>query len=725
MVYFSRYGRSTPESTNDNNVSPVSHKTSSSVESYPSKHKACYYYSTEDVPSVIAKELEGKLEFDSPNVLRRLRIDDVDDKLVKQIRRKIKKDEVFVKSRSTLDELREAAEQELEDKSKDEDDPQCNERWMMKPLNQIFTRILELAVTNDDGRARQYDRKWIASAEKTLLGEGDTCIFPKIEPFFTLCDDYKEMMSMTGKKKWEVEGPKPAEENIVKAIVSQAADYARIHLTCRPFLLFSVGLLIFGKEFCVAIFDRDGVQFSPAYDLWDNLDILIRIIRRMSHEMSPEDFGQDPNVNLLPSNHPNSVTCRNIATALAKGNPDLINKVSDYPTYSINFCNNKYYTIGFPVWNSFSLLGRGTSIWRVSTSPRKSLATGNFLILKTAWRPSNQLSESAIMQRVKGSHDGLVKYSQGSDVFFPSSNAVSPPKITTANLRNLNRHVEGDTTILHRLVFKTVGRPIREFDSYLEFFLAIKAALDAHKFLADQGILHCDISAGNVLLSSNPNAPDSQKGFLTDLEFSRFENATLEGKNINIIPVPSVPNPTRANQMTAPTTRTHITWRCPSRRGVILTGTVQLMACELVSSLMGEIQHPIHRTYHDVESFIWVIYYGILRRIGYVERNLNGETISTDLQKISREAFQTLFGHVYPYQIAHQRLFAFPPLLFGFRRTPWPPHIQQFFGDINTFMLAMRGRTTDDNPYGWGTHEELHVVLDKSQATGEIAVIDQ
>ncbi|GJJ15486.1 hypothetical protein Clacol_009764 [Clathrus columnatus] len=695
-------------------------KVSSSAQSYAGDPKIGGY-STQSVRTIIKEELEGKSEFDRPNVLHRLRVQDVDDELIDRISRDLEHDESFVESKMTLNKLFNLSgndgENAVGEKKNLEDK-------MMEPLSQIFDRIVQLAVANDNGPARRYERKWIANADQPLQGEGDTFSFSEIKPDFTLCDEYSEVISGKGKKRFEVlwrhraafielkatsaQGPKPAKlGNTVKAIVSQAADYARLHLTCRPFQLFSIGLLIFGKQFCVAIFDRDGVQFSPIQDLWDNLGILIRIIRRMTHEMSSVDFGQDPNVNILANNHPNSVTCRNIATALAKGNTNLINEVSNYPTYSIDFCNIKYYTIGLPVWTSLSLLGRGTSIWRVSASPTESFATGTLVILKTAWRQSNRPSESAIMQRIKGSHDGLVQYSQGSDVFFPSFSLIAPPKITTTNLRNQNRHVEGDTTILHRLIFKTVGRPIWEFDSYLEFFLAIKAALNAHKFLADQNILHRDVSAGNILLSSNPNAPDSQKGFLTDLEFARIDDETLETKNI--IPVPPLQNPNRVKEMTVPTTRTHTTWT-PPPRGAVLTGTIQFMAYELVSSFLAKTQQPIHRIHHDVESFIWVIYYGILRRIGYVGRNLTGENISVGLRNISQNAFKQLFNHVDPNRIVGERYVALPYVFIG-QPTLWSPPIQEFFHDMHNLMLTIRGRP--GRTHGWGTHEELLAVLDK------------
>ncbi|GJJ15495.1 hypothetical protein Clacol_009773 [Clathrus columnatus] len=511
-------------------------------------------------------------------------------------------------------------------------------------------------------------------------------------------------MSFVKLKPTAAQGPKPTEEDTVTEIVAEAAEYARAHLSL-PFQLFSIGLFIFGKQFCVAIFDKDGLQFSPVYDLWDNLDILIRIIRRMCHEMSPVDFGQDPNVSILSRDDPNSVACHSIATMLANGDADLIKEVSNYPTYAIDFCNVNYYTIGFPVSNSLSLLGRGTCIWRVSTSPGESLATGVFVILKTAWRQSNRPSESAIMERVKGNHDGLVQYLQGSDVFFPSSSPISPAKITTTNLRNQNRHVEGDTTILHRLIFKTVGRPIWEFDSYLEFFLAIKAALNAHKFLADQGIMHRDISAGNVLLSSNPNAPDSQKGFLIDLELAGVDNATLN-ETKDTTSLPSVPNPT------VPIITAHPTWT-PPPRGAVLIGTVQFMAFERLLDLSSKNQQSIYRIHHDIESFIWVIYYGILYRIGYVKRELTEETISTELSKISRSAFQTLFGHADTHRIAQQRYIPDPFLVFHNQETLWPLHIQQFFDDMFRFIHTIRGRRANGIKFGWGTHEELLVVLDR------------
>ncbi|KZT26077.1 hypothetical protein NEOLEDRAFT_1132619 [Neolentinus lepideus HHB14362 ss-1] len=59
----------------------------------------------------------------------------------------------------------------------------------------------------------------------------------------------------------------------------------------------------------------------------------------------------------------------------------------------------------------------------------------------------------------------------------------------------------------------------------LELLRGWLAALDAHKFLSKQGILHRDISAGNIMFAANPaTATPGTEGLLNDLDYALYHN---------------------------------------------------------------------------------------------------------------------------------------------------------------------------------------------------------
>jgi hypothetical protein len=86
--------------------------------------------------------------------------------------------------------------------------------------------------------------------------------------------------------------------------------------------------------------------------------------------------------------------------------------------------------------------------------------------------------------------------------------------------------------------------------------------LSAHKALCDQGILHRDISAGNVLLTRTHNAPF--RGFITDMEFARIASSTLSKPRVTITRAigPQNRDDDQGHMLsrTQPTTRTHTTF---------------------------------------------------------------------------------------------------------------------------------------------------------------------
>jgi hypothetical protein len=241
----------------------------------------------------------------------------------------------------------------------------------------------------------------------------------------------------------------------VKPVVCQAADYARLHLSARPFQLFSVGLLIFGAKFCVAIFDRAGVMFSPIHDMWEDTETFVRVIRSLTCQLSSVELGQDPTVTILPD--PQHEAWRNQTKDLGRETP------KDFPTFVITMggpSGPSWYTIGLPIWTSVSLLGRGTSVWLVRED-----GTGPVLVLKNTWRSASRVSESMIYGSIDGDHPALAKLHQGEDVLFPGEQRY----ITSGNLRDpaIEKKIEGDV-FLHRLLLKSRGRPLWEYRSEKE-----------------------------------------------------------------------------------------------------------------------------------------------------------------------------------------------------------------------------------------------------------------
>jgi hypothetical protein len=251
--------------------------------------------------------------------------------------------------------------------------------------------------------------------------------------------------------------------------VTQSADYARLFMSARPLMLFCVGILIFGTEFCVGIFDRDGVTFSPAYNMFQDTETFIRVVRSLACNLSIQEFGFDPTVRVLTDMEAQKLT----------GN------TGGYPHAVVPSGGNdrrKWCTIAPPIWTSLSFLGRGTNVWLVREYvdgiDREPLLRGNDMIMKTAWRNSARTPESDIYMSIDQPPEGLAKFECGGDVKFDGY------PITVQNLRSdpvRNFPPEGNfnppTPILHRLILGTVGRPLWEYTSDRDLLAGFRDAL--------------------------------------------------------------------------------------------------------------------------------------------------------------------------------------------------------------------------------------------------------
>jgi hypothetical protein len=215
----------------------------------------------------------------------------------------------------------------------------------------------------------------------------------------------------------------------------------------------------------------------PMTDISDDLHILIRVVLQLTTHVTPYQLGHHTTARLLEGHSYYQ---------------------EQYPSFTVSLGgggNNppQWMTYGTPIWSSLSLLGRGTTTWRAV-----SLQDQQKVVLKTLWRSQTRQASR-----------GVAKLSVGDDV-----------RATVEWLRShiLNNDIGvRDDPVLHRLAPTTLGRPLWDAQTTEEFILGSYAALKGpmplilpimvlitmllgHETLFDQGILHRDMSPGNVYL---------------------------------------------------------------------------------------------------------------------------------------------------------------------------------------------------------------------------------
>ncbi|KAF8804954.1 hypothetical protein BYT27DRAFT_7258710 [Phlegmacium glaucopus] len=613
--------------------------------------------------NAIKDDLENKIAYNDATVFKRLRVDQVDDNFVSTCAASFKanntgdisilKELVEQASQKTLDDL-EAEEiwDKANDKNKEEksgNHGSAEEKKMYAPLVRLFSYIANF------GHAAT-PRKFQKTNDMLKADEPHTFGFPSCSPDITVSphgiEAFKSKLwrhrdAFGEVKPTKNQGPYSGMSDTIPAIVTQSADYARLFMSARPFMLFCVGILIFGTEFCVAIFDCGGVTLSPAYDMFEDTKTFVRVVRSIACNLSTVELGFDPTVRVLTDEETQRLT-----------------EDSKYPSAVISSCGSdprEWCTIGPPIWTSLSLLGRGTNVWHVHSYAlsvnQDPILHGDEMIMKTAWRSNARTSEFDIYSVVDNHPKGLAKFICGGDVRY----ARNP--ITVKNMRSQAVHdldADPPKAVLHRLILGTVGRPLWEYTSESDLLSGFRDAILAHKSLCDQGILHRDISAGNVMLIE---AQDTElRGFITDLDFARIEGSTVEtaDRTVERAAIPQERYTDRGGSYAttefAIFKQTTFQSTATIKRGAGMTGTAQFMSRRIL--LQAFIVNPIrvvHEAGDDIESFIWVLSYSVMRNLYYRASDHSASKEVQDERIISRDAFNLAFAQTTPRAIAAQR----------------------------------------------------------------------
>ncbi|KAI0648845.1 hypothetical protein C8Q79DRAFT_478725 [Trametes meyenii] len=526
-----------------------------------------------------------------------------------------------------------------------EEDSKLREEELYPPLEDLFGAIeIEAAAASD----RAYCRKFVNKYNQELVAED--FVFPESpqirgKPDFVLAEvpppqhgkipdmphaggiRWRQCCAFFEVKSSREQSPHPAIVKVhtdIKKTLSQGTDYARLILNARPFQLYVYGIFFCGDTWCVGYFDRRGVVLGCGVSLFDSGKVLdedafakfVRVIIRLSWEMSPQQLGHDPTVTLLDGHAYYDQTY-----------PRFLVRV--HTTENAKTDVEELRTYGPPLWSSHSLLGRGTSVHRAV-----HVSKSRPVILKNAWRSASRKHESFYYECIRQFYatpgesvpPGLAQFLVGGDVLEPQTGQwLSVGAFRRGGPFAIDAK---DDVGLHRVVLDDYGKSLWQSDNPLQVARAMLMALDAHQSLSEKGLLHRDISAGNILVRQRvvhfSDATTGEdviitenlspgEGFLADFELASLRPNAVDPFRISKVEdsFQSLPaNDALRTQIFSDSIRqSTLTRKTPGRP---ITGTAIFAATSLLEAIVEK--RSISRiSDQDIESFGWVFIYAMYR----------------------------------------------------------------------------------------------------------------
>ncbi|KAH9915212.1 uncharacterized protein B0H18DRAFT_959408 [Fomitopsis serialis] len=416
-----------------------------------------------------------------------------------------------------------------------------------------------------------------------------------------------------------------------ETLVQLAKSARNIMLSQGRLFAFVVG--IYGDQARIFRFDRAGAICSPKFAYKNHPEILHAFMTAETRK-----------------------AVRRITMQDEKGKP------TTYLAYKLIFVNP-------------GLFSRATLIWEAFIVDKRNRSTGERYILKETWRQLGRLDEVGFYERLQyakleeykenqtkdrgvveaETNDdvevegklaaevqalgearftyGVARYICGEDygerdeahrklVEQAETSGAPVPEDTKAGHRTISgvhnapEKVRMNERSHMRMVLQTVGKPLADFRCTREVVLALRDAVEGHRRAYKSGIIHRDVSEGNVMISRLRAA---FAGFIQDFDFSFSWRRFLQkrGWDVNLATwekycVEHGHEPPRDDEKTDPAND------CKER-----TGTIFFMAVQV---LEGEITHEAR---HDLESFYWLLVFIVLRHTKH--GHLSGEVAFGDL----------------------------------------------------------------------------------------------
>ncbi|TFK45205.1 hypothetical protein OE88DRAFT_1812708 [Heliocybe sulcata] len=353
-------------------------------------------------------------------------------------------------------------------------------------------------------------------------------------------------------------------------IWNQIQEYAAVALNLKP-RCFLFAASIFGSNARLFRWDRSVVLVSSAFNYKKQPKPLYQFLHCVSQYA---DGGYDPSVlkrsgslRLFWDRYGEAKKAGLIPEfqSVIPGNyPEDESVLLQVPGRTSKDPTEVYLTMGPPLFVSRSLVGRGTRVWLATLADGSS---PDFVIIKDTWRDANRVTEGEIYDMIPAV-PGVARLGRAVDL-----GRDDQPDVHTTIAKAVNEHYGAPRfvqRIHYRSIILSIGRPLYLFRSTLELTEAMRSALGGLSHMAENKIMHRDISVNNIMISTDPAAEQGAKGFMIDPEL-----AALPGKTYDLSYV---------------------------------TGTFPYLAIERLMGQPGD-----HELCHDLESVYWVLLWVVLR----------------------------------------------------------------------------------------------------------------
>ncbi|KAH7921106.1 hypothetical protein BV22DRAFT_1198444 [Leucogyrophana mollusca] len=350
------------------------------------------------------------------------------------------------------------------------------------------------------------------------------------------------------------------------------------------FRTFAFSVFICGKYARLLRWDRAGVTVTRRFDYTAQPELLLGFFWRFRNA-KPEHRGID--LSVTPASDAECKLARR--ALLLRPDAECFRYEVPEDDHSKQVREPYVYVGPRPPFPSFSLIGRATR-----TLPVYDPLKNNVVYLKDTWRIDHPEigKEGDIYHQLHHHHvPHVAPFERGNDVRGGVHRTVTQvlaeePWVCGPRTSSLTAHIH------YRMALGVVGRELTTFKSTCELVTALADAVEAHKHAyEDAGILHRDISVGNIILKN-----DGTGGLLIDWDLCKPLNKE-------------------------------------SRRRHDRTGTWQFMAAALLQN-----PQKLHELQDDLESFLHVLTWSTIR---YCPSNLSALERGTYLRLIFDEAIDT------------------------------------------------------------------------------------